>query len=162
MSMQEGAHSVPKHTIPAIVFGVRGDFYALEQHGSVTLLPWLQRYSPASYVPGLPPWCMGLLNVRGTVQMIVDVGQVLGFMPCDLTESSRLIFIEHGAATLGLLVDFEIGVRYVRAHETPVRAKPTRFSPGVAVLGDQVVTVLDGALLIAHIAEQLNAPPYLR
>jgi chemotaxis signal transduction protein len=159
--MQKGANPMPKHTIPAILFGVRSNLYALEQHGTATLLPWLQRYTPVSFVPGLPSWCLGLLNVRGTIQMVVDLGQILGFAPCDLTERSRLIFIEQGTAILGLLVDFEVGVRYLRAPEAPVNTTPAPFSSGVCLLGDEAVMVLDGALLIAHVAKHLDAPAYL-
>ncbi len=160
--MQEGTSRTSMQNIPAIVFGMRDDLYALEQHGTAVLLPWLQRYAATSPVPGLPQWCMGLLNVRGSVQMVVDVGQLLGFAPCDLSERSRLIFIEYGGATLGLLVDFEIGVRYLRVPDSAVRARTTPFSHGIALLEDQPVIVLDGAALIAHVAEYLNAPLALR
>jgi chemotaxis signal transduction protein len=102
---------------------------------------------------------MGLLNVRGTVQMVVDLGQILGFATCELTENSRLIFIER-SAILGLLVDVEIGVRYLRAGETPADAPSMLLSSGSALLDDQVVTVLDGASLIAQVAEQLEAPVF--
>jgi chemotaxis signal transduction protein len=159
MPLQKGSDPLVKHTIPALVFGVRGNLYALEQHGTAALLPWLQRYTPVSPVPGLPPWCMGLLNVRGTVQMVVDLGQILGFATCELTENSRLIFIER-SAILGLLVDVEIGVRYLRAGETPADAPSMLLSSGSALLDDQVVTVLDGASLIAQVAEQLEAPVF--
>jgi chemotaxis signal transduction protein len=162
MPPQEGADLMVKHTIPALVFGVRGSLYAFEQHGAATLLPWLQRYTPVSPVPGLPSWCLGLLNVRGTVQLVVDLAQMLGFAPCELTESSRLIFIECDSAILGLLVDTEIGVRYLRAGDMLADATPMLFSPGTGMLEDQVVIVLDGALLIAYVVEQLDAPVFLR
>ena len=156
--MQEGVIRMSPQGIPAIVFGVRDTIYALEQHGTAVLLPWLQRYSATSHVPGLPNWCKGLLNVRGTVQMVVDLGQLLGFIPCDLGEHCRLIFIEYGGATLGLLVDFEIGVRYLRAPDSPVSARSVPFSRGIAMLEERPVIVLDGAALIAHVAEDLDAP----
>jgi chemotaxis signal transduction protein len=145
----------------ALVFAMRGRLYAFEQHGQATLLPWLQRYRAASSAPGLPDWCLGLLNVRGTVQMIVDLGYLLQEGHSNVAAGSRLIFIEYGAARLGLLVDEEVGVRYLRpAEPLDLQASPA-FANGAAWLEAQAVTVLDGAAIIQHVAEELRAPEYL-
>lgn len=145
----------------ALVFGVRGRLYAFEQRGEATLLPWLQRYRPISAAPGLPEWCLGLLNVRGTVQMVADLGYLFGQGRSDTGDSSRLIFIEYGSAQLGLLVDQEIGVRYLRPHKTieDVMAEP--FIGGGALLENEQIGVLNGAAIIHHVAEALRAPAYL-
>ena len=46
------AESMNGRVFAALVFTVRGVLYALEQRGSATLLPWLQRYRPVSLAPG--------------------------------------------------------------------------------------------------------------
>lgn len=145
----------------AIVFLLRGRLHALEQRGTATLLPWLQRYAPPSSAPGLPDWCWGLLNVRGAVQMIVDLGNLMGFGPSTITEHSRLIFIEHGAAQLGLVVDREIGVRTLRPGDAAHDARVS-FAASGAFLEDRPVLVLDGAAIIGRVAEALRAPSYVR
>jgi chemotaxis signal transduction protein len=146
---------------PAIAFAVRTRLYAFEQRGAATLLPWLQRYTTPSPAPGLPTWCLGILNVRGTVQMAVDLGMLLGYGQSDTSDGSRLIFIEHGEAQLGLLVDLEIGVRYLRPNDSPEDALGGPFATSTAMLETRSVTVLDGAAIIRHVAEQLGAPVYL-
>jgi len=145
---------------PAIAFVLRGRLYALEQRSTANLLPWLQRFSQPSGAPGLPEWCLGLLNVRGSVQMVVDLGQLLGYGPADAGESTRLIFIEHGLAQIGLLVDSEIGVRYLRPSERPEHEEDL-FGSFSALLENQAVTVLDGAAIILHVGDALRAPSYL-
>jgi chemotaxis signal transduction protein len=145
----------------ALVFEVRGILYALEQRGSVTLLPWLQRYRPVSPSPGLPEWCLGLLNVRGTVQLVADLGHLLREGRSELADGSRLIFIEHGTARLGLLVDEEIGVRYIRPGDVPEPLGSDQFSHGSAWLENKAVRMLDGGAIIQHVAEALRAPSYL-
>ena len=145
----------------ALVFSVRGRLYAFEQRGQATLLPWLQRYRSASAAPGLPDWCLGLLNVQGAVQMVVDLGHLLQEGRSDIAAGSRLIFIEHGAARLGLLVDEEIGVRYLRPGEPLDMQTAHAFANGGAWLESQAVTVLDGAAIVQHVAEELRAPEYL-
>lgn len=155
------AESMNGRVFAALVFEVRGVLYALEQRGSVTLLPWLQRYRPISPAPGLPEWCLGLLNVRGTVQMVADLGHLLQQGRSDIAEGSRLIFIEQGEARLGLLVDEEIGVRYVRPAGAPDPVDTQRFASGGAWLENRLVRVLDGGAIIQYVAEALRAPSYL-
>lgn len=156
--MQE---SVTGHAFPAIAFSVRGRLFALEQRGTADLLPWLQRFTAASPAPGLPEWVLGLINVRGTVQMVADLGQLLGFSRSEVNDATRLIFIEHGAAQIGLLVDSEIGVRYLRPSDAPEHAMGGSFATGSALLENHPVTVLDGAAIIRHVADALRAPAYL-
>jgi chemotaxis signal transduction protein len=145
---------------PAIAFSVRDDMYAFEQQGTATLLPWLQRFTAASPAPALPVWCIGLLNVRGTVQMAVDLGYLLGYGQSDAAEGSRLIFLEHGLAQLGLLVDSEIGVRDLRPARAANESVGRPFAISSATLNGHPVTVLDGAAIISYVAEQLGAPVY--
>ena len=45
---------VAGETVPAVVFSLRSRLFAFEQHGTATLLPWLQRFVGTSPVPGLP------------------------------------------------------------------------------------------------------------
>ena len=156
--MQE--HPRPRQFL-AITFALRDGLYALEQRGAATLLPWLQRYMVPSEAPGLPGWCLGLINVRGTVQMVADTGQLLGLGPSAVGDESRLIFIEQHAAQLGLLVDREIGVRMLRLADTSPDPIAGDFVACAALLDDQQVLVLDGARIIAFAADVLRAPAYL-
>ena len=153
-------HPRPRQFL-AITFALRDGLYALEQRGAATLLPWLQRYVAPSEAPGLPGWCLGLINVRGTVQMVADIGHLLGLGPSEVSDETRLIFIEQHAAQLGLLVDREIGVRMLRLSEVPPDADPAGFVCCAALLEDQQVLVLDGARIIRFAADMLRAPAYL-
>ena len=149
---------VAGETVPAVVFSLRNRLFAFEQHGTATLLPWLQRFGGTSPVPGLPAWSLGLLNVRGTVQMAVDLGHVLGFGQSDPGPDSRLIFLERGPVQLGLLVDTEIGVRYLRPAGAASPEERTPFVIKLATLDAHTVAVLDGAAVIQFVAEQLGTP----
>ena len=82
--------------VPALVFAVRGRQYGLLQDGGAALLPWLQRYTPPGPVPSVPSWMLGLLNVQGTVQAIVDLGAFLGLGVSVPNDQTRLIFIDGG------------------------------------------------------------------
>lgn len=145
----------------AVAIALGDTLYALEQRGAASLLPWLQRYAPPSSAPGMPEWYLGLLNVRGTVQMVVDLRRILGDGPSDPVETSRLVFIEHGTAQLGLLVDREIGVRTLTVTDEPIPLEGNGFISFVAALDSARVLVLDGAKIVRFIADELRAPAYL-
>lgn len=144
---------------PAIVFVLRDELYAFEQFGSATLLPWLQRFAPPSPLPSLPDWCLGVLNVRGTLQLVVDLGCLVGFGCSEIGDQTRLIFIEQGPAQLGLAVDREIGMRTLRYADMPPRVE-TQFVSSGAQLGDGPVLVLDGSAILRFVSGVLHAPVY--
>ena len=148
--------SVADPAIPAVVFTLRTRLFAFEQHGAATLLPWLQRYAGASSVPGLPQWSLGLLNVRGTVQMAVDLGCLLGLGPSVTGPESRLIFLEQGPVQLGLLVDTEVGVRYLQGCGEPAPGEHLPFVFGTATQEGRRLLVLDGAAILRYVADQLG------
>ena len=101
--------------VPALVFTLRGHLYGLLQDGGAALLPWLQRYSAPGAVPGVPPWMLGLLNVQGTVQAIVDLGAFLGLGANAANDHARLVFVEREELRVGLLVDSTMGIRHFDA-----------------------------------------------
>lgn len=153
---------VADQTMPAVVFTLRTRLFALEQQGTATLLPWLQRFAGASSIPGLPPWSLGLLNIRGTVQMAVDLGHLLGLGQSAPGPESRLIFLELRSIQLGLLVDTEIGVRYLHPAGDPPPEEAIPFAIKSATLDGRSLVVLDGAAVIRHVAEQFGTPAFDR
>jgi chemotaxis signal transduction protein len=143
--------------VPALVFTLRGHFYGLLQNGGAALLPWLQRYTPPSAIPGVPPWMLGLLNVQGTVQAIVDLGAFLGLGASAPNDHSRLVFVEQDELQVGLLVDSTTGMRYVDAVDYGSHDAAEPLVAGAGTSNGQRVRVLDGVALIAALARDLES-----
>src|ERR687884_947216 len=144
--------------VPALVFTVRGHFYGLLQDGGAALLPWLQRYAAPSAIPGVPAWMLGLLNVQGTVQAIVDLGAFLGLGASTPSDKARLVFIERDELRVGLLVDSTTGIRYFDAVDYGSYDPAEPLIAGTATYRGQRVRVLDGAALIDALARALESP----
>jgi chemotaxis signal transduction protein len=144
--------------VPALVFTVRGHLYGLLQAGGAALLPWLQRYAAPGAVPGVPAWMLGLLNVQGTVQAIVDLGAFLGLGASAPNDSARLVFIERDELRVGLLVDGTTGIRYFDAVDYGSYDVAAPLIAGTATYQGQRVRVLDGAALIDAMARALESP----
>jgi chemotaxis signal transduction protein len=101
---------------------------------------------------------VGLLNVQGTVQAIVDVGAFLGLGAATPGENTRLIFVERDEVRVGLLVDGAAGVRYLDAVDYSAYNVAEPLVAGVATANGQRVRVLDGAALIDALARALASP----
>jgi chemotaxis signal transduction protein len=136
----------------ALVIGLRGDLYAFAQSGEAILLPWLQRYRQPSPLPAVPEWVAGLVAVRGTAQVVIDLGLFLNLGPCAPTHVARLVFLEWREHQLGLVVDEEVGVRYIMPLGT---WNSDEVIAGEATLDGRRIRVINGEILIARLVDQM-------
>ncbi len=143
--------------VPALIFTLRGQGYGLLQDGAAALLPWLQRYTPVSPVPGVPAWLLGLLHVQGTVQAIVDLGLFMGHGEGARAAQTRLIFVEREELCAGLLVDSAAGVRYLDRIDYDGEAGGHPLLAATATMNGEPVRIIDGARLIESLARALGA-----
>lgn len=144
--------------VPALIFTVRGQQYGLLQDGGASLLPWLQRYAAPGSVPGVPAWVLGLLNVHGTIQPIVDLGAFMGQGVSAPNSATRLIFLQHSEVCAGLLVDSASGIRYLDTIDYTYQNSAEPLVAGAATVHGQAVRVLDGVALISAITRALETP----
>ncbi len=63
------------------------------------------RMTDVAPVPGAPHFVMGIINLRGNVVTVLDTRKLLDLATSDITDSSRIMIIESGKVTVGLLVD---------------------------------------------------------
>ncbi len=56
-------------------------------------------------VPQAPDYVLGVLNLRGEIVTIIDLGRKLGLSPAQITHESRNIIINYQNENVGLLVD---------------------------------------------------------
>ena len=58
-----------------------------------------------TFIPSVAPHILGLINVRGDVESVFDVRQVLGLPEATISRSSRIVLAEVGGVSSGVLVD---------------------------------------------------------
>ncbi len=101
-------------------------------------------------LPGMPPYLLGVMNIRGMVVPVVDLKSRIFGKPCDGGEERRFVVINIGRFTYGALVDRITGVVEVEEKdlERP-SAEKADYLTGVIILGDgRILEVLDPTLLI--------------
>ncbi len=104
-------------------------------------------------VPQAPDYVLGVLNLRGEIVTVIDLGRKLGLSPANITPDSRNIIINYQNENVGLLVD-KIGdvveVDTKKIEPAPANLEEIQGSFFEGVLKDEKVLVgilnLDEAL----------------
>jgi purine-binding chemotaxis protein CheW len=92
-----------------------------------------------TYVPGTPDWILGVVNVRGEIESVLDLKAVLGYAPGRRTElqaESRLLIAQHGQLRSGLLVGRVIDIAEIPVSSISAAPLPQEGGKGVYVQGE--------------------------
>jgi purine-binding chemotaxis protein CheW len=108
----------------------------------------MESFTGATRVPGTRPFVGGLIQIRGRVVPIVDLRARFGLPSAEPTMDSRVIVVQRGERTVGLLADSAREV--VNIPEEALRPPPDIMAPGgagfvrsVAQLGTRLVMLVD-------------------
>jgi purine-binding chemotaxis protein CheW len=63
-----------------------------------------------SEVPHAPDYILGILNLRGRIVTVIDLGRRLSLGACRTTDLSRIIIVDDRSESVGLMVDQVIDV----------------------------------------------------
>ena len=124
---------------------------------AIELLKIREVVLPASLLQlrGAAPCVVGVMNLRGQVVPVVDMGLQLGAAPVEETALTRIIVLDDGGDVLGLRVSAVEDV--VLIGDAQIEGTHTsRLAPvgdhrirGIARLGGMVTLLLDSAKLMA-------------
>jgi purine-binding chemotaxis protein CheW len=138
-------------TVLLATFFVRDALCALDAAGVQEVI----RLGPVTPVPYAPAEVRGIVNLRGRIVTIVDLGLRLGFPQAVAGAESRIFIIEDRNEFIGLLVDrVDEVVEVESAHWQPPPANvnwgQARFFKGVCRSGGRVITLLDAGKILAE------------
>lgn len=95
--------------IEVLDFRLADERYAVETRHVREVYP-LKDLTP---LPGTPGFFRGLVNVRGHIVPVVDLKKFFDLPDLGLTDLHRVVLVEGGDITLGLLADAVVGVRAI-------------------------------------------------
>ncbi len=123
-----------------LIVELRGGLYGIDS----TTVREIVANLDAARLPGAPPYVRGVVNLRGQLLTVVDLGQRLTGMPAPTAEGS-IVVVAAAERVLGLMVDdvHDIQELNVVAAEREVLARADGLLTGVGRLGDEVVLVVD-------------------
>jgi purine-binding chemotaxis protein CheW len=104
-------------------------------------------------MPHAPDFVRGIINLRGTVLPIVDLGYRLGFPAAHPSARHAILVVEDNGRMVGLLVDAVSDIFTAKAEEiqdVPDAAsdETRRFIRGVIPSRDQLVSLIEVTSLV--------------
>lgn len=138
-------------TVLLATFFVRDALCALDAAGIQEVI----RLGPLTPVRHAPPDVAGILNLRGKIVTILDLGLRLGFPKAVPSPDSRIFVIEDRNEFVGLLVD-RVDEVVETEHEqwqpppANLGVMQGRFFRGVCRTGGRAITVLDPGPVLAE------------
>ena len=134
-----------------LTFLIDGQLYTLPTSQVVEII----RMQPITFMPNLPEYVKGVINLRGRVVPVVDMR--LRFRKKEIEYGTRtsIVIVEHGEMTVGLIVDFVKDVRDIPQDQISPAPK-SKKSPGkgfvcaIAALESDSAMVLDVAKVLTH------------
>ena len=123
-----------------LIVQLRGGLYGIDSTLVREIVPVLD----AARLPGAPPHVRGVVNLRGQLLTVVDLGHRLTNTPTATADGS-IVVVMAAERMLGLVVDdvHDVQELQVVPTEREVLARADGLLTGVGRLGSEVVLVID-------------------
>jgi purine-binding chemotaxis protein CheW len=131
---------------PALLFRVGDRLYGCDIGEAQEIIP----LRALTRLPGAPPYVRGLINMRGTIVTVLDLGVRLDASRAPAREGSILL-VRHRDRLVGLIVDEVADVRPLDVELTDVASSGNAIVRGVATADDAPVVLLDLDALIKQV-----------
>lgn len=132
-----------------LLFGVAGRVYGCEIGAVREIIPFRR----TTRLPGAPGYVCGLINLRGSIVTVLDLGLRLGAAPVDRVAGS-IILVEHDAKSVGVGVDEVRDVQPLPADRIePAGGDHARGGVvrGIGHLDDEIVILLDMPAIVRQV-----------
>jgi len=108
----------------------------------------IRGWSPATPMPHSAPYMRGVINLRGAIMPIIDLGARLGLGAAEPTARHVIIVAQVADRKVGLLVDavcetLDVGDEAVHPAPDMGDAESPRFIVGFIPMQDRMITLLD-------------------
>ena len=146
MAQEPPAGAAPEEQIEIIEFLLAYERYAIE----LSLVREVYPLKELTTLPGTRPFVVGIVNIRGQIVSIIDLKKFFDLPEKGLTDLNKVIVLDNGTMTFGLLVDAVYRVHRISRQEiepslptlTGIRQQYLR-----GVTSDRLI-ILDGARIL--------------
>lgn len=107
----------------------------------------IRGWTMATPLPQAPEFVRGVINLRGTVLPIVDLGQRLGYCATEATPRHAIMVAQSGHQVAGLLVEgvsdiFAVGEDEIQPTPDVASEMAKRFVKGVIALEGRLISII--------------------
>ena len=157
MEKTEEVHQSRTHLLAA--FKLRDSLYALD----AAIVLEVIRVAEISPVPHAPAEVIGVINLRGRIVTLIDIGLILGFAPASISSQSRIFIVEDRGEYTGLLADqvsevTEVADPDLQVPPANIPQEQLKFCRSVYRVSGRVVLLLDTTALLESVSLASNHP----
>ena len=133
------------NTIQVIVFNLGEERYGVE----ISQIKEIILPTQITQIPNVPDFVEGILNIRGQIAAIINLRKKLGNKSKKSDENTRIIVIEYGNSTVGMMVDSVSEVKYLSSKnigDIPrflTLKEESKYLKGIGKLEDGLLTLID-------------------
>lgn len=145
-------------TLQLVSFELGKEMYGIE----ITKVREIILIAEITKIPQTPHYVKGLINLRSSVIPVIDLRALFGLPENDLTDESRIMVIQAGGRTIGIVVDAVSEVLRVK-HEQIAPPPPTvarlgqDYLTGIVKLEKQLLILLDIDRILGESVVELQA-----
>lgn len=127
-----------------VVFRLKEQVYGVDINHVLEII----RAAGVTAIPGAPAFVEGVINLRGRVIPVIDLARRLGLGTTGRSENTRIIIVEVGGATAGMVVDgvsevLRLSPDDIQPPPAMVAGVSAAFLQGIALVGERLVILLD-------------------
>ncbi|MFH1777664.1 MAG: chemotaxis protein CheW [Candidatus Omnitrophota bacterium] len=97
MNVEEGS----KKEVQLVVFSIGDEEFGVE----INQVREIVKLIPITHMPKAPDFIEGVINLRGQITMVIDLAKRLSIPSKGKSETTRIIVVEVGDVTVGMVVD---------------------------------------------------------
>ncbi|HNY13946.1 MAG TPA: chemotaxis protein CheW [Bacteroidales bacterium] len=125
-----------------------------ERYGiEVSLMQEVYPLRELTPLPGIPPFILGIINVRGKILPVMNIKKFFDIPEKGITELNRVLIVAKGKMVTGILADEVLGVRGIN---------PDELQPPMATLtgikSEYLRGITAGHLIVLDMARILDDP----
>jgi purine-binding chemotaxis protein CheW len=158
--MNQSEHHGNIHRTELLSVRVGAQEFALDIRSIREIRGWIA----STHLPHAPTFIKGMINLRGTVLVVVDLAERLGLPTQEPSAASVVVVVEHGDRVAGLLVDAVCDIITVTddmRQPTPETgtSTPREFVEGLIMMENRIISIVAIAALMpdATLQELLEA-----
>ncbi len=149
---EPAAETAAQETIEVLAFALGEEQHAFE-------LRWVHEVCPMrelTRVPCTPAYVAGIINLRGEIRTVLDLGAFFGLPPKPPGELDKIIIVQAGEVQVGVLADDILGVRTIRvaALQTSLPTLTGVRAEGLRGITPDHLAILDPGVLFSP--ERIN------
>ncbi len=144
---------VDEEVVKLVTFTLRDEVYAFLGEDIREILPC----DNITFVPGSPDFILGIINVRGDIESVINLHKLTGLPIGKTTGQSRIAIGEKEGIRSGILVDSiedvaDIPKTAIKPPVSTINSSIREFVAGEILMGDKSVTILDLCKIFRKIA----------